>query len=295
MRRRSPNVTRSVLALVGILVAGALSLGSSAVAADLGTKVSELSFPDAALDRCVKNWATQEGYLTVADVKEIPCFNLGITSIVGLEIFTEALVIDLSRNQIEDFSPLFGLTTLLGYIDIHANRIRCGHMIKLSQALKQAWRVGFDTNNCIPDEAPTNKSPDEQPDPRPAPTPPVVPPAPPPAAPATPASPTVSYGSVAKIISDACGSCHQAGKHKGGVALDDEQQLLHHGRAVLSDIERGSMPPKDHTWGQGPDGKIVVKYLQEQIAAGRIPAGKAPKHDDDDDDDEHDDDDDKDD
>ncbi len=288
MRRKTPAASNGLVAIGSLIVTVFLNFGPEAHAATLDTKVAELHLADPALDKCIKTYADQEGYQTVAEVKEIPCFNLGIKSVIGLEIFTEALVIDLSRNEIEDFLPLFGLNTRLGYIDIHANPVKCSHMIQLSQALRQAFRVGFDSNNCVPDFGDVRSTPAPAPAPGPAPEPTPQPsPEPKPA--------TTSYSAVAPIIADACGACHQGSKKKGGVSLDSEELLIRHGRAVVSDIEGGSMPPKDHSWGSSPDGQMVLKYLQEQIAAGRIPAGKAPKHDDDDDDDdedEHDDDDD---
>ena len=269
----------------------ALPLASPALAADLSTKVEEAVFADTALDQCVKSYAKREGYETVGAVKEIPCFNMGIKSIQGLEIFTEALVVDLSRNQIQDFTPLYTHTTQLGYIDIHGNPIKCSDMLKLSHQLKNAWRVGFDTNNCIMDGD------ESQPKPaNPAPTPPELPTKPAPSSPTPPRAPAgeVTFAAIAPILAAACGSCHQGGKHKGGVVLDDEASLHKYSRSSREEIARGSMPPKEPGWRDSSDGQLLLKYLEQEIAAGRAPAGKGGHdHDDDehdDDDDEHDDD-----
>ena len=242
-------------------------------------RVADLSMTDKKLEACIKTYAAEQHYEFLADVTEIPCFNLGIKSLQGMEVFTEALVIDVSRNDIRDFTPLFELNKRLGYIDIHANPIACTHMLELGYKLRQAFRVGFDPDNCLrdgqtqPDAPPAQPIPN-QPIPKPAPAP-------------APQSST-EYSKIQAAVASACGTCHQNGKHKDGVALDSEADLLRHGASSLATVESGKMPPGDSEWRSSPEGQLVISYLKDQAAKGRIPTrGGHDGHDDDDDDDEH--------
>jgi hypothetical protein len=121
------------------LVIALLSLMSHlAFAEDSGPLVGDLKFADPRLDTCIKTYAAEQGYRSAADVKEVPCFGLGIQSLNGIEALTEALVVDVSVNQIADFTPLYSLAAKIAYIDIHANRILCSDMLVLSRVLNRA-------------------------------------------------------------------------------------------------------------------------------------------------------------
>ena len=254
-------------------ILGTLFLMTAPLAlADINLRVADLKLPDAKLESCIKKYASEQHYNTIAEVKEIPCYGLGVVSVQGLENFTEAMVIDLSVNDIRDFTPLFGLTKNLGYIDIHDNPIECSDMVDLSQKLRQAFRVGFDPSKCL-------KGGQKQPE---TPTPPAAPvPAP------TPDSTTgvisvPTYQEVAPAVASACGSCHQNGKHKHGVSLDTEADLWRFGAASLSEIERGSMPPDEPEWQSSKEGLLVISYFKDQMAKGSIPTKVGHGEDDDD-------------
>jgi hypothetical protein len=249
---------------------------SQSVLAYASERVVDLKLTDEKLEACIKTYAAEQHYEVLADVKEIPCFNRGIKSLQGMEVFTEALVIDVSRNDIRDFTPLFELNKRLGYIDIHANPIACAHMLDLSHHQRQAFRVGFDPDNCLRDGQTQPDAPQAQP----IPSQPIPNPAPAPA----PQSST-EYSKVQAAVASACGACHQNGKHKDGVALDSEADLLRHGASSLATIESGKMPPDESEWRSSAEGQLVVSYLKDQQAKGRIPTRGG--HDDDDDDDEH--------
>ena len=261
--------------LINILSALVLGTSQSALAY-ASERVADLSMTDKKLEACIKTYAAEQHYEFLADVKEIPCFNLDIQSLQGMEVFTEALVIDVSRNNIHDFTPLFGLNKNLGYIDIHANPIACTHMLDLSHNLRHAFRVGFDPDNCLRDGQTQPDAPQAQP----IPSQPIPNPAPAPA----PQSST-EYSKVQAAVASACGACHQNGKHKDGVALDSEADLLRHGASSLATIESGKMPPDESEWRSSAEGQLVVSFLKDQQAKGRIPTRGG--HDDDDDDDEH--------
>jgi len=256
--------------LINIFCALVLVMSQSALAY-ASERVADLSMTDKKLEACIKTYAAEQHYEFLADVKEIPCFNLDIQSLQGMEVFTEALVIDVSRNNIHDFAPLFGLNKNLGYIDIHANPIACTQMLDLSHNLRQAFRVGFDPDNCLRDGQPQPDVSPAQPVPNPQPVP------------APQAS--LEYNKVRAAVASACGACHQNGKHKDGVALDSEADLLRHGASSLATVESGKMPPGDSEWRSSPEGQLVISYLKDQAAKGRIPTRGG--HDDDDDEHEH--------
>lgn len=256
--------------LINIFCALVLVTSQSALAY-ASERVADLSMTDKKLEACIKTYAAEQHYEFLADVKEIPCFNLDIQSLQGMEVFTEALVIDVSRNNIHDFAPLFGLNKNLGYIDIHANPIACTQMLDLSHNLRQAFRVGFDPDNCLRDGQTQPEVPASQPMPNPQPVP------------APQAS--LEYSKVSAAVASACGACHQNGKHKDGVVLDSEADLLRHGASSLATIESGKMPPGESEWRSSAEGQLVISYLKDQAAKGRIPTRGG--HDDDDDDDEH--------
>jgi len=229
--------------------------------------VVDVVFADPELASCVQTYSAEQGYRTVAEVKEIPCFNRGIRSLAGLEVFSEALVIDVSVNAISDFSPLYDLGARLGYLDIHSNHIACGILPVLARHLPHAFLVGLDPRTCESD--PSNPAPTPPAPTPPAPTPPApTPPAPTPPAPTPPAGPlsTSDFGDVIAIISSNCGSCHMNGRHKGGISLDSEQDVLGNGRSVLGSIQSGRMPPRGQGFASSPEGQKLVAYLRTKVA-----------------------------
>lgn len=253
------------------LVLGFLAANVQAIA----TPVEAVDFADPALAECVRTYAREQHYATVEEVKEIPCFHRGIQSIKGLEAFTAALVVDLSRNQISDFQPLFALDRMLGYVDIHENPITCEQLIALSHQLRHAYRVGFDPSSCLGAPAPTGPSPTP---PSPSTPPSPAPSAPRPTEPVEPGS--ISYQEVAPVIAEACGHCHQGGRHKGGIALDDEAALRRNAGAIADSIHSGRMPPRDPQWRDSADGKTVITYLQSLggQGAGGADHGRGDHH-----------------
>ena len=278
-RSSTPAVLRSTTLAFSMLAGLVLAPHSSiAASADpLDEPVTSLKFADQGLASCIASWAQEQHYATVRDVKEIPCFNRGITNIAGLEALTEATVIDLSRNHIQDFSPLFALSKHLGYVDIHENPIRCRHQLEVGRALRGAFRVGFDPASCLDDSLPTDSTP--------------PPPVSAPTTPATSAS-APSYAEIAPIVADRCGHCHQSGKHKGGVSLDDAAAIASFASDVAASIEAGRMPPHSRGWRDSTEGQRLLAYLATVGAAPGGSPGSTAGHrhgegDDDDDDQDH--------
>ena len=256
--------------------------------------VVDVVFADQELAKCVQKYSAEQGYRTVAEVKEIPCFNLGIHSLAGLELFSEALVIDVSVNDISDFSPLYELGAGLGYLDIHGNHIACSILPLLSRYLPHAFLVGLDPRTCELDRpAPTPPAPTPPaptpPAPTPsAPTPPAptsstpTPPAPTPSAPTPPAPPVdplpaPGFAEVVEIVSSHCGSCHMNGRHKGGVRLDSEEDMLGNRSRVLGSIRRGRMPPRGYGFASSLEGQKLMTYLGSLTT--RTPGGESPNGD----------------
>lgn len=248
---------------------GALIITATAMAEIPARRESVLSledvpFKDQALAQCIKQYAQEQGYQTIAAVHEIPCFQRNIQNIEGLEYFTDALVIDLSLNQIRDWSPLLGLGQQLGYLDIHDNPIPCQQMTRLARALPRAFLVGFDARHCVEENAevaPIGGSPAQ----------PVQPTHRAPRAPGFGTVAVPSYEQVKDIVSSACGACHQNGKHKGGVSLDTESDLLRFRRDIVETIREGEMPPRESHWAETADGKLLLQFLKAESAG-------APSH-----------------
>ena len=113
--------------------------------------VQDVKFDDPALATCVQTYAAEQGYVYADEVKEIPCFNRAIKWLGGLEAFQQVLVVDVSRNFIQDFRPIFKLGDQLGYLDIHDNPVPCTQMILLSRIYPKAYLVGFDPRTCVVD------------------------------------------------------------------------------------------------------------------------------------------------
>jgi len=229
--------------------------------------VVDVVFADQELAKCVQKYSAEQGYRTVAEVKEIPCFNRGIHSLAGIEWFSEALVIDVSVNDISDFSPLYDLGAQLGYLDIHDNHIACSILPVLSRYLPHAFLVGLDPRTCELDR-PAPPAP-------PAPTPPPAPPAPP--APPVDPLPAPGFAEVVEIVSSHCGSCHMNGRHKGGVRLDSEEDMLGNRSRVLGSIRRGRMPPRGYGFASSPEGQKLMTYLGSLTT--RTPGGESPNGD----------------
>lgn len=260
---------KSRLLCVGLLLLIGFNAQES-ISTPTSQLVKDVKFADRALANCVNTYANEQGYRTVMEVHEIPCFHRGITSLSGLEFFTDALVIDLSVNNISDWSPLYGLGQNLGYLDIHQNPIPCSQMIALSRKLPHAYLIGFDPRDCIEDQA-------SEPMPSPVPSQPQ---------PQKPELPS-PLPPIQAIIANNCGDCHQLGKHKGGIKFDTEADLSRNSGAALDSILSGQMPPRDKQWKNSPEGQALIAYLTQ--LASQNP-GQGSDHDNDDDGDEGDDD-----
>jgi hypothetical protein len=163
-------------------------------------------------------------------------------------------VIDLSRNQIQDWTPLMGLKENLGYLDIHDNPILCSQMIQLARSLPRAFLVGFDPQNCIKNDLPTGPGPTPLP-PTPLPTPPFP-------------EQGISYQEVAPIIATRCGSCHQGVSPEDGVVLDTENQVKREARSMIKTIVRGKMPPRSGGWASTTEAQLLLSYLRSVSRPG---------------------------
>jgi len=135
---------------VAFLLMGGLLVSSQAFGQQRQL-VKEVLFEDTALATCVLTYAAEQGYEYTDEVREIPCFNRDIKWLGGIERFAEVLVVDVSRNQIADFRPLFLLGKALGYLDVHMNPIPCTQMILLARLYPRAYLVGFDPRECVID------------------------------------------------------------------------------------------------------------------------------------------------
>lgn len=264
---------RTLLPIMSVLAPTTTLLGNPSSV----TPVHEIAFADQALDNCIKKYALEQGYITVGDVKEVPCFHKGIRSIGGVEIFTEALVIDLSRNEISDWQPLMGLGKNLGYLDIHDNPILCSQMSKLAKSLPQTYLVGFDPRTCISDDRPTTPSANDHHEPN----------LPKPEFPSQPPILAAQYADIAPIISENCGSCHQNGYAKDGVTLDSEVEVKKWSRSIIAVIESGAMPPRSGNWIKSKGAQTLISYLKA-LSPDTVGQRPSQNHDGDDDDRDHD-------
>ena len=69
---------------------------------------------------------------------------------------------------------------------------------------------------------------------------------------------------IASIVSDNCGSCHNAVDANGGVILETQEQILKLKSSIIKVLNDGSMPLGDPGFGSSEDGKIFLDWLAAQ-------------------------------
>lgn len=147
--------------LTRLLTPALFAFSLSAHAAAPVPTLGEVQFTDPGLQACVERWTSIYYSLEtpVNEVKELSCAGRGITSLAGVEVFTELLAIDLANNPIEDYSPLYPLARYLSFVHLYGNEISCEQVRALKKNLPRAWlsSVAIDGQTCdvetVPNEA----------------------------------------------------------------------------------------------------------------------------------------------
>ncbi len=129
------------------IVASTLLTAAPANAADI-------SIPDAGLRGCVNAALGQQPDDPISDtqaatVTDLSCFNLGISTLTGLESFTNLSVLELGSNQISDLAPLIGLTSLQT-LGLGSNQISDISTLGTSTGLRQLYLGGNQIQDVTP-------------------------------------------------------------------------------------------------------------------------------------------------
>jgi len=73
---------------------------------------SDYSVPDKALEECMTQHIRDRSATNVSQLEEINCSHAGVSSLEGIQTFTEIFRLKLSDNAIADLGPLASLTKL---------------------------------------------------------------------------------------------------------------------------------------------------------------------------------------
>lgn len=137
----------SAIISLSIIFVGCSGSASSSGSIDLSKPLSELTFPDAALQQCVSN----SGAVTVATLKSLDCGGLGIVNTEGLEQLEALEKLNLSNNQFNTID--LSANADINDINLEGNTITCANVQYLKNRFRDfywaAWnKVDID---CMPE------------------------------------------------------------------------------------------------------------------------------------------------
>ena len=69
---------------------------------------------------------------------------------------------------------------------------------------------------------------------------------------------------IESIISSKCLACHSGAKPKGHLWLDKYEVVIKRRKAIIKDVTTGKMPRGNATWGESPEGKLLVELLNKK-------------------------------